>query len=147
MHLRVTKHSSYSPLKTFLFHVHINKLSAAGDAVNTKEAKDLVEVLRQSSVSRTETANIMDTAMRGFVEELRSTQKLWKRGNNSFLIKAGLALIAFPDPTISDVIGSAMIAAGLIQLKLRKSTLHVEDVYKTFPKVIKELGTIKQCLV
>lgn len=103
--------------------------------------------MRQSSVSRTETANIMDTAMRGFVEELRSTQKLWKRGNNSFLIKAGLALIAFPDPTISDVLGSALVAAGLIQLKLRNSTLHVEDVYKIFSKVIKELGAIKQCLV
>ena len=89
----------------------------------------------------------MDTAMRGFVGELRSTQKLWKRGSNSFLIKAGLALIAFPDPTISDVVGSALIAAGVIQLKMRNSKLHVEDVYKTFPKVMKELGAIKQCLV
>jgi len=89
----------------------------------------------------------MDTAMRGFVGELRSTQKLWKKGNNSFLIKAGLTLIAFPDPTISDVVGSALIAAGVIQLKLRNSTFHVEDVYKTFPKVVKELGAIKQCLV
>jgi len=89
----------------------------------------------------------MDTTVRGIVGELRLTQKLWKRGNNSFLIKAGLALIAFPDPTISDVVGAALIAAGGIQLKLKNSTLSIEDVYKTLPKVIKELAAIKQCLV
>jgi len=89
----------------------------------------------------------VNTVIRGFAKELRSTQKLWRKRNNPFLIKAGLALIAFPDPTISDVIGSALVAAGLIQLKLRNSTLHIEDVYKTLPKVVKELGAIKQCLV
>ena len=115
--------------------------------MNTEEAKDLAEVLRQLSLSRKETVNVVNTSMRGFTKELRSTQKLWKRGNNSLLIKAGLALIAFPDATISDVIGSAMVAAGLIQLKMKNSALHVEDVYKTFPQVVKELGAIKQCLV
>jgi len=114
--------------------------------VDTKEAKDLAEVLRQLSLSRKETMNTMNTAMHGLTKELRSTQKLWRKGNNSFLIKAGLALIAFPDPTISDVVGSAMVAAGLIQLKMRNSRLYVEDVYKTFPTVVKELGAIKRCL-
>jgi len=85
----------------------------------------------------------MDTVMRNFTEELRSTQKLWRRGNNSFLIKAGLALIAFPDPTITDILGSAMVAAGIVQMKMKRSALHVEDVYKTFPKVIKELTAQK----
>jgi len=111
--------------------------------VNTKEAKDLVGTLHQLGLSRIETATIMDTAMHGFVGELRSTQKLWKKGSNSFLIKAGLALIAFPDPTISDVVGSALIAAGVIQLKLKNSTLSIEDIYKTLPKVIKELSATK----
>jgi len=115
--------------------------------VNTKEAKDLVEVLRELSLSRKETANTVDMVMHGFTGELRSTQKLWRREKSSFLIKAGLALIAFPDPTISDVIGSALVAAGVIQLKIRNSALHVEDVYKTFPKVVKELSAIKQSLV
>jgi len=115
--------------------------------VNKKEAEDLMELFRQLGLNRRETANTVNAVMSGFVKELRSTQKLWRRGNNSFLIKAGLALIAFPDPTISDVMGSALIAAGLIQLKLRNSTLNVEDVYKTFPRVIKELSAMKQCLV
>jgi hypothetical protein len=131
----------------FQLRFKINKFRTGCVEVNTKEAKDLVEVLREFGLNREETLNTMNTVMLGFTKELRSTQKLWRKRNSSFLIKAGLVLIAFPDPTISDVIGSALVAAGLIQLKMRNSALHVEDVYKTFPTVIKELGAIKQSLV
>ena len=113
------------------------------DPLNKEEAQNVLELLKQYKNTGDQTANTMTSAMHAFPDELRSTQKLWKQGNKSFLIKAGLALIAFPDPTISDVIGSAMVAAGLIQLKMRNSSLHVDDVYKTFPKVVRELGTIK----
>lgn len=116
--------------------------------VNKEEAKNLVELLKEYSENRNQTVNTAHNAMHGFTSELHSVQKLWKQGNKSFLIKAGLALIAFPDPIIiSDVIGSAMVAAGLIQLKMRNSALYVDDVYKTFPRVLKELGTIKSHLV
>jgi len=115
--------------------------------VNTEEAKDLVELLNHLGMSRKETADIVNAVMHGFTKELRSTQKLWRRGNNSFLIKAGLALIAFPDPTITDILGSALVAVGIMQIKTKRSTLHVEDVYKTFPKVIKELTTSKLSMV
>lgn len=115
--------------------------------MNKEEVKDVVELLKQYSQSRNQTANTASVSVHGFRNELHSTQKLWKQGNKSFLIKAGLAMIAFPDPTISDVIGSAMVAAGLIQLKMRNSALHVDDVYKIFPRVVKELGSIKGNLV
>jgi len=111
--------------------------------VKREEAQDFVEVLRQLSLSRKETANTVGTLMRSFTAELRSTQKLWVRGQKSFLIKAGLALIAFPDPTITDILGSALLAAGIMQLKMKRSALHVEDVYKTFPQVVKELTASK----
>ncbi|MEM2915303.1 MAG: hypothetical protein QXH91_07895, partial [Candidatus Bathyarchaeia archaeon] len=35
--------------------------------------------------------------------------------NGSRLIAAGIALIAFPDPTISDLVGAALVAAGLMK--------------------------------
>ena len=111
--------------------------------MNKEEAKDVVELLKQYSQSRKQTSTTAIAAAHGFKNDLQSTQKLWKQGNKSLLIKAGLALIAFPDPTISDVVGSAMVAAGLIQMKMRNSALHVDDVYKTFPRVVKELGSIK----
>jgi len=115
--------------------------------VNAKEAKDLIEMLHELSQNRKETVNTAGSAMHGYAEELRFAQKLWKQKNSSWLIKAGLILVAFPDPTITDVVGAAMIAAGLVQLKMRNSKLYVEDVYKTFPRIVKELGSIKQSVV
>jgi len=112
--------------------------------VKPKELRDLADALQESASHRTETARIMHVSMGELTRELQSTQKLWRKGGNSVLIKVGLALIAFPDPTITDIIGSALVAAGLIQTKVKHSALHIEDVYKTFPMVIKELGSIKQ---
>jgi hypothetical protein len=48
-------------------------------------------------------------------------------------------LIAFPDPTISDIVGSLMVAAGLIQEGIERRTLRVEDVYKTFHGMFREV--------
>jgi len=115
--------------------------------VKPKELKDFADALSESAFTRAETARVTNSSLLELTRELRSTRKLWRGGNNSTLIKVGLALIALPDPTISDIIGSALVAAGLIQLKMKHSDLHVEDVYKTFPMVIKELGSLRQSAV
>jgi len=112
--------------------------------VKPKELKDLADALRESASSRAETAHTLNSSMQQFTGELKSTQKLWKKGGNSILIKAGLVLIAFPDPTISDIVGAGLVAAGLIHTKMKNSALHVEDVYRTFPQVVKQLSTIRQ---
>jgi len=49
----------------------------------------------------------------------------------------GVALIAFPDPTISDLIGSAMVVSG--QYMQRRSPIGLKDTYKEFDKISKEL--------
>jgi len=109
-----------------------------------KELRDWADALRETASNQAETAHILHSSIGELTRELKSTQKLWRKGGNPVLIKVGLALIAFPDPTISDIVGSAMVAAGLIQLKMKHSALHIEDVYKTFPQVIKELSSLKQ---
>jgi len=111
--------------------------------MNSEELKALTDALHELGASSKETAS----AMLGFSDELRYAQRLWRKGGGSRLIKIGLALIAFPDPTITDILGSALVAAGIVQLKMKRSALHVEDVYKTFPKVIKELTTAKLSVV
>ena len=77
-------------------------------------------------------------------KEVKATKQLWRKGNNSILIKLGLALIAFPDPTISDIIGTVMVAAGTVQMGIRRRTIYVEDVYKTFHGTLKDMWTIKR---
>jgi hypothetical protein len=79
-------------------------------------------------------------------KEVKATKQLWRKGNNSILIKLGLALIAFPDPTISDIIGTALVAAGTVQMGIRRRTIYVEDVYKTFHGTLKDMWTIKHSL-
>lgn len=111
--------------------------------MNSEELKTLTEALHELSLSSKETVN----AIGGFSNELRCAQRLWRKGGTSKLIRIGLALIAFPDPTITDILGSALVAAGILQLKMKRSALHVEDVYKTFPQVIKELTALKLTVV
>lgn len=114
--------------------------------MKAKELRNLTDAVCESALSQAEMVRLTQASMVKFTRQLKSTEKLWKKGGNSILVKAGLALIAFPDPTISDVLGAGLVAAGLIHMKMRNSALHVEDVYKTFPKVIKELGSLKQSL-
>jgi hypothetical protein len=83
-------------------------------------------------------------AMKGTGEQAQATKKLWRKGNNPILIKVGLALIAFPDPTISDVVGAFLVAAGSVQQGIRRRTLYVEDVYKTFQGTLKEVAITKE---
>lgn len=54
-----------------------------------------------------------------------------------------MALILFPDPTISDFVGKAMVAAGLVHDEIRNSGLYLEDVYKTYLRLLKELYVTK----
>lgn len=66
----------------------------------------------------------------------------FKESIDSWLIKAGVTLIAFPDPTISDLIGATMVAAGLIKRGTRQLTM--ADVYVEFTDTVKSLEKIRQ---
>jgi len=106
--------------------------------MNSEELKAWTEALQELGLSSKETAS----AIRGFSAELHSLRGLWRKDGGSRLIKIGLALIALPDPTITDILGCALVAAGIVQLKMKRSALHVEDVYKTFSQIMKELTTL-----
>ncbi len=100
-----------------------------------EEMKTVADSLNELSESYAELAQ----SIKGTAEELKATKKLWRNGKQSWLIKVGLALIAFPDPTISDIVGTAFVAAGVVQEGIKRRTLHVDDVYKTFQTTFKEL--------
>ena len=78
-------------------------------------------------------------------KDLRSVKKLWRNGSKSNLIKLAFTLITFPEPTpISETLGAAILVAGLVQKRIRKSTLYVEDVYKMFQEVNNDIMKIRQ---
>jgi len=103
------------------------------------EAKKMAEALKELSESYADLAQ----AIKGTARTVKTTKQLWRNGKRSPLIKVGLALIAFPDPTISDVVGSALVAAGVVQEGIRRHTLHVDDVYKTFQNTMKEVRSTR----
>ena len=64
------------------------------------------------------------------------------KAESSWLVKAGMALIAFPDPTISDLMGAALVAAWLIKNKMKRIT--VVDVCRKFREVMGKLEDTRQ---
>lgn len=101
-------------------------------------------MLRELGLSYEETVD----AMNGVAKEVRSVRHLWRKGDNSKLIRTGFALIVFPEPTpISETLGAIVLSVGLIQKKMGRSPLGIGDVYDTFQGVMRDLQTIKKGLV
>jgi len=111
--------------------------------VKTDEMKNVVNALNELNEDYAD----LIQAMKGTVKEVKATKQLWRDGNKSRLIKLGLALIVFPEPTpISETIGTCLVAAGAVQEGIRRRAIYVDDVYKTFKDTLKEMRTIKHTL-
>jgi hypothetical protein len=108
--------------------------------VKNDELKEMAKVINELNESY---IDFID-AMKGTAKEARTTKKLWSSGNNSFLVKLGLALIVFPEPVVSDLLGTLLIAAGTIQHGIKRHTIHVDDVYKTFHNAMKEIWATRE---
>ncbi|MDH5390570.1 MAG: hypothetical protein OEX10_05400 [Candidatus Bathyarchaeota archaeon] len=106
------------------------------------ELKELVATFRELSLSHEE----FGKALSGVVDIAKPLKRLLgdpnaeAKAKGSRLIAAGMALIAFPDPTISDLIGAALIAAGLI----RTGQITVADVYREFQGGFRKVENITQ---
>lgn len=110
--------------------------------IRTKEAQTTAKTMNELSESYTD----LHATMKNTATQVGATRKLWRSKNKSMLIKVGLALIAFPDPTISDVVGGILVAAGMVQEGIRRQSLHMEDVPKTFQETLKVIQSTKENL-
>ena len=105
------------------------------------ELKRMGVVLKELGLSYTETLEVLHEMSK----DANHAQKLWRGEKKSKLIKLALTLITFPEPTpISETVGAAVLVAGLIQNRIKNSTLHVEDVYKTFQDVNNDILKIRE---
>jgi hypothetical protein len=108
--------------------------------VKKEELKTVADALHDLGLNHEEAVKVISEAVR----ESHSVENLSKKKDTSLLIKVGLLLIAFPDPTISDLVGTLLVSAGLIQTKIRRSTLHMEDIPDTFQGLIKNLQAVRK---
>lgn len=103
--------------------------------------KRMAVVLQELGMSYSEALEVVNE----MAKDLNNAKKLWRDGYKSKLIKIAITLITFPEPTpVSETIGAAVLAAGLIQNRRKKATLHIEDVYKTFQDVNNDILKIRQ---
>ena len=86
-------------------------------------------------------------AVKGTANAAEATKKLWREGNKSRLIKIGVSLIVFPEPTpISETIGACFIAAGAVQKGIQSRAIYLEDITKTFKNTLKDVLETSQHL-
>ena len=112
-----------------------------GFTLKPRELKMMAAVLQELGLSYKETLEVI----KGVSKDLNHTKGLWWDNRRSKLVKLACALITFPEPTpISESIGAAVLAVGLIQKRIKKSALHVEDVYRTYKEINKNLLRIRQ---
>jgi hypothetical protein len=87
------------------------------------------------------------SSVKGTTNAAEAAKKLWREGNKSRLIKIGVSLIVFPEPTpISETLGACFIAAGAVQKGIRSRAIYIEDITKTFKNTLKDVLETNQCL-
>jgi hypothetical protein len=101
-----------------------------------RQIKNLTEALKELNESYIDAFNtIKNTA-----KTAETTKKLWREGNKSRLIKIGVSLVVFPEPTpISETIGACFIAAGAVQKGIQNRSIYLEDITKTFKSAFKDV--------
>jgi hypothetical protein len=86
-------------------------------------------------------------AVKSTANAAEATKKLWREGNKSRLIKIGVSLIVFPEPTpISETIGACFIAAGAVQKGIKSRAIYLEDITKTFKNTLQDVLETSQHL-
>ena len=111
-----------------------------GVHVKKEEIEMFIAALHERGLNHEEAVKVVNEAIR----EAHLVKNLSKKKDTSLLVKVGLLLIAFPDPTISDLVGALLVSAGLIQTKIKRSELHMEDVHNTLHGVMKDLQTMRR---
>jgi hypothetical protein len=108
-----------------------------------EEAKMRAEALTELAENQKE----LLIELKNFNREVGFAKKLWREGNKSRLMRIGVALIVFPEPTpISETIGACFLAAGAIQKGIKNRAIYIEDIKKTFQNTLKDVYITKHNL-
>jgi hypothetical protein len=111
--------------------------------MKTEEIKSATKALNELNERYSE----LFGALKGTARDVEAAKKLWRAGNDSRLIKIGVAIIMFPEPTpISPAVGACFVVAGAVQKGIQNRAIFLEDVTKTFKNTLKDVWTIKHSL-
>jgi hypothetical protein len=114
--------------------------------LNSEEIKNNAKVAAKAAIEIGENRKESYKALQGTRQQAIASQKLWKSGNQSFLIKAGVTLLVFPEPFISDVVGTSLIAAGAIQQGIKRQSTYLDDLPKAFKNIMRDMKATKDLI-
>jgi len=111
-----------------------------GCLMTVEDAKVAIKAAIEANEHRKE----LCSTLKGNSCAVSDTKKLFRAGNESKLIKLGVALIVFPEPTpISEIVGGGFVVAGAVQKGIKSRAGFAEDIGKDFKKAVKELNSLK----
>jgi hypothetical protein len=114
--------------------------------LKTEEIKNTANTAAKTAIEFNENRKDTFRALKGTKQQTGACKKLSKSGNQSFLIKAGLALVVFPEPIVSDLLGTSLIAVGAIQQGIKRQSIYIDDLPKALKSAIKEVNTAKELI-
>jgi hypothetical protein len=114
--------------------------------LKTEEIKNTANTAAKAAIELYENRKDTYDALKGTKQQAGTCKKLSKCGNQSLLIKAGLALVVFPEPIISDLLGTSLIAAGAIQQGIKRQSIYIDDLPKALKSAIEEVKASKELI-
>ncbi|HII85356.1 TPA: hypothetical protein HA273_01985 [Candidatus Bathyarchaeota archaeon] len=111
--------------------------------MKVEEAKALAKSVTEVAEGQKESCRVIsDTG-----SQAAATKKLFREGNKSNLIKLGIALIVFPEPTpISEIVGGSLVVAGAVKQGIKNRAAFADDIGRDFKKALKDLSITKDLL-
>lgn len=99
----------------------------------------IVQAAKELGETFTDTATII-SGMNGAVEEANQLYDHGQGGAGNSMISLGIALVAFPEPTmISDVVGAGIVATGLLYNKFVSPPLYIDNIFETIQSQVKAI--------
>ncbi len=111
--------------------------------MKTEEAKALTSSIKELSEDYAATANLVATSV---ANSTGGAKRLWKSGDKSLLIKAGVALIVCPEPFVSDILGTSLVVAGTVQQAIKRRSVYLDDFPKAFRNVMNDLKSARELI-
>ena len=99
----------------------------------------IVQAAKELGETFKDTATIIN-GMNGAIEEANQLYDHGQGGAGNSLISLGIALVAFPEPTmVSDVVGAGIVATGLLYNKFVSPPLYVDNIFETIQSQVKAI--------
>jgi hypothetical protein len=99
----------------------------------------IVQAAKELGETFTDTATIIN-GVNGAVEEANQLYDHGQGGAGNSMISFGIALVAFPEPTmISDVVGAGIVATGLLYNKFVSPPLYIDNIFETIQSQVKAI--------